>query len=616
MGKVHDTGNLPNYWKEIINFSDVAIIGKTLDGIITNWNHGAERLYGYRSDEVLNKSISLIIPKGSIDELPYILNELKKGRHIDDLEVVRVRKDGKQLLVLISISPIRDDEGKIIGAATFTRDISKRKRIELALKESENNFRLLADSMPQIVWTADECGWVDYFNQKWLDYSGMSLEKSRGWGWEDQVYPDDLSKLLDVWTVSIETGEDYEMEYRLKRKDGEYRWHLGRALPIKNSSGEVIKWFGTNTDIHDEKLYEEELQKSRDLLDIIFQNVTNGIIVYNGQEVVYVNQAIADIFELNDTEEFKKIFPHTIEEKFELYSESGVPFALAESPTMRALNGEVNAKKIYRYVNTENGKEKWLVSTSRPVLDNAKKIVFVITIINDITEEKLAQQRKDEFVSMASHELKTPLTSVKAFTQIMEKMAEAKNFGNMTKYLQKMDTQIVHITRLIEDLLNLPYINKGIIAYQGEYFDLDALVREIAETFRLTAEGYKIILEGRADKQIFGDKERIGQVIINLLTNAVKYSSPGSKIIIKTQAEGHKEVRFSVTDFGIGIPKKDQEKIFTRFYRVKRKNSHNFPGLGVGLYISSEIIKRHRGNIGVDSENNKGSTFYFTLPIK
>jgi len=232
----------------------------------------------------------------------------------------------------------------------------------------------------------------------------------------------------------------------------------------------------------------------------------------------------------------------------------------------------------------------------------------------EIEKRKKLEQQKDEFIALASHELKTPITSLKAFAQVLQKKCQKQKDKSSAAYLGKMDIQINKITTLIEDLLDITKIEAGKLSFHQGQFLFDDLVDEIIEEVQPTARHHKIVKKGTTGKSLVADHDRIGQVITNLLTNAIKYSPNSEKVILELSADLD-SVSVSIHDFGIGISEEEQQYVFERFYREKRNGQETFPGLGLGLYISSEIIKRHNGRIWVTSKENKGSKFTFTLPL-
>lgn len=233
----------------------------------------------------------------------------------------------------------------------------------------------------------------------------------------------------------------------------------------------------------------------------------------------------------------------------------------------------------------------------------------------DIDDQKKVEKEKDEFLSIASHELKTPLTSIKAYTQLLERKLKLNNENSELLYVEKTLDQIEKLNSLITDLLDVSKIENGKLKINKKPENLESVLQSAIETILHTS-GNNVKIERHGVKPDFlipFDKIRIEQVLINFLSNAIKYSPDNNQIFVTTFAD-EKEVRISVTDFGIGIPDFKQEYVFQKFYRVE-ESSLQFQGMGIGLYICSEIIKQHHGTIGVSSEPGEGSTFYFTLPI-
>jgi signal transduction histidine kinase len=224
------------------------------------------------------------------------------------------------------------------------------------------------------------------------------------------------------------------------------------------------------------------------------------------------------------------------------------------------------------------------------------------------------EQQKDEFVAVASHELKTPLTSIKALNQLLaEKLTFDKN-PLYDSYFRKTDSQIRRMEHLIKDLMDVSKIRANKLDYNKDWFDLENTVRTICEDMQEVRKSHQITVNGKLHQNVYGDKDRIAQVLTNLLTNAIKYS-PQANLVIVTMKETLKDVIVSTQDFGIGIGSESQRRIFERFYRVSQ-DERKFQGMGIGLFISSEIIGKHGGRIWVKSTKGKGSTFFFSLPLK
>ncbi|MCR4305997.1 MAG: MEDS domain-containing protein [Candidatus Daviesbacteria bacterium] len=232
----------------------------------------------------------------------------------------------------------------------------------------------------------------------------------------------------------------------------------------------------------------------------------------------------------------------------------------------------------------------------------------------DITERKKLEQQKDHFLGVATHELKTPVTSIKAYAQVLHQMFYEQGDIKSAEMLGKMEGQINRLIGLIKELLDVTRLQTGKLQFNKNKFDFNELVSEVAEEVGRISPRHQLIKDLARTKAVYGDRERLGQVISNFLTNAIRYSSQKDRIRIMTKGKNG-QVSLSVQDFGIGIPKEKQQKIFKRFYQIENAVERTPTGLGLGLYISSEIIKRHSGAIQVESEVGKGSTFSFTIPV-
>lgn len=243
---------------------------------------------------------------------------------------------------------------------------------------------------------------------------------------------------------------------------------------------------------------------------------------------------------------------------------------------------------------------------------NRKLIEIQKALLDEIEFRRQAEHKKDEFISIASHELKTPLTSVKGYMQLLERSIDKGDTVTVKKHLGKAQLQLEKLNELIADLLDISKIESGKLKFNKRYFSIDELLDSVIDIIHQSSPEFKIIRNGTVAREIYADEMRIEQVIINFLTNAIKYSPGTSEIHININNKGDK-VYLGVKDFGIGIAPEQQKCVFDKFYRVEETAIH-FQGLGIGLYISAEIIRRHGGEVGVKSKLDEGSEFYFLLP--
>lgn len=259
--------------------------------------------------------------------------------------------------------------------------------------------------------------------------------------------------------------------------------------------------------------------------------------------------------------------------------------------------------------------EKTLLLSARKIVLEDYKTKLILLSIEDISERKMKEAQKDDFIGYVTHELKTPLTSLSMFVQILEGYHKKTKDKKSQFLLQKAAIQIGRLTNLLNSFSNVYRAQNGKMELQKEKTDLNKLVSSVVEMFQYTQNSHDIQHTGTITKQVSLDKERIHEVLVNLLTNAIKYSPNSDKVVVNLE-EDDKKIVVSVQDFGLGIPRDETDKVFERFFRVKAKEENRIKGLGLGLYIVNEIVKAHKGRLWVESTEGTGSTFFFSLPKK
>jgi len=257
----------------------------------------------------------------------------------------------------------------------------------------------------------------------------------------------------------------------------------------------------------------------------------------------------------------------------------------------------------------------------RTLLINAKRIEFgdfatdfLLLGLQDITKRKIIEQQKDDFVGYVTHELKTPITTVVAFVQILQGYHEKTGDKRSQFLLAKINNQMKRLTGLLNSFTNVYKAQTSILEFNKQKFDLNTVVHDVVESFQYMSTTHNLIVQGTTTKPIRGDREKIYEVLVNLIMNAIKYSPNADKVKIKLE-ESPTHMTVSVKDYGVGIPREEQQKVFERFFRVKSKMKYKIEGLGLGLYLAASIIKGHKGKLWVESTEGKGSTFFFSLPI-
>jgi PAS domain S-box-containing protein len=501
--------------------------------------------------------------------------------------------------------PVRDETGQIVKWFGTCTDIDEQKQAEQKIKASEENLRVLAETVPQLVWTKRPDGQFAYTNQRWRDYTGSTLEQlqSDQWAHLQFLHPDDHEGNRAHWLHALDTGDMFEYEQRLRNaQTGEYRWFLVRAMPVRDEAGQIVKWFGTSTDIEEQKRIEAALRQSQERASVLMNSSIIGIFLAEGEQIVDANDS------------YLRMTGYTRED----LREGHISWMRMTPPAYLARTQQAQQELVVQQYGTPYEKEYVCKDGSRlPVVVGVVALrrdpLHTIGFVLDNSARKELEQRKDDFISMASHELKTPLTALKLQTALLHRKLAKQGIPASAPALSSMETQINKVTRLVEELLDVSKIQAGRLEYQQETVDLDALLREITETMQQTHSSHRILVRGTVGTSLIGDPDRLGQVFINLLSNAIKYS-PDAKTVEVDLSTSEDVVTIRVRDHGLGIPRELRDKIFDRFYRVTDPRQRAIPGLGMGLYIVAEIVEHHGGTISVESEVGEGSTFTVTLP--
>lgn len=508
------------------------------------------------------------------------------------------------------LEPVYDTKGAIDGVAFFGFDVTGLVKANQEVKESENRFSFLADSISHKVWTSGPDGRATYYNKGWYDYTGKTgFEELNKRIWEI-IHPDDLETAKVLWARTVETGESLDIEQRFMDTNGEYLWHLTRVHAHKDDEGKVIMWVGTSTNIHEQKTALEALKKSEEHFKALSNN--NSLIIWqvNAEGILtYVNDTWTTFtgLELNDTLLQQTLDAVHPDDRKETIEKLGAEFM-----------SHIPMQTKFRLRNA-NGLYRWVLAYANPVF-NPDFTGYIGSMI-DIDEQERAQKatrqllrKRDEFLGIASHELKTPITSMKASLQILDKLAQVElNPAKVRPFIDMANKQVRKLTEIVDDLLDVTKIQSGKMQLNVSTYSMQDSIQDCINEMQQYTQGHQLIIEKNDPVNVIADRTRIEQVITNLFSNAIKYSPGKDKVIINIE-KMENEVKFSVTDFGIGIPHDKQSYIFDRFFRV-HESSQNFSGLGLGLYISAEIIHRHRGKVGMESDEGKGSTFWFTLPL-
>ena len=382
----------------IVESSDDAIVSMGLNNLIQTWNAGAQRLFGFQADEVIGQPITMLLPPERIAEEDLILARLQDGQRVEHLETVRLAKDGRRINVAVTVSSVKNQAGQIIGESKIIRDITDRKRAEEALGESEQRFRTMADAIPQLAWIAKADGWVFWYNRRWYEYTGTTPEQMEGWGWQSLHDPETLPAVLQRWKASIATGDPFDMTFPLRGADNVFRPFLTRVMPLRDEQGRVVHWFGTNTDISEQKRAEEALQESRAKLKAALASMTDAVFISDTEgRIIEFNDAVATFYRFKSRAECAITFAD-YSAILDLYMANGDLVPLDQRSIPRALRGETAANAEYILRRKDTG-ETWFGSYSfAPIRGQDGQIVGTVVAVRDITDHK----RRDEHIAKLS----------------------------------------------------------------------------------------------------------------------------------------------------------------------------------------------------------------------
>lgn len=495
------------------------------------------------------------------------------------------------------------------GLILYFIDIEQSKTNIQEIKKDNHFLKSIIDQMPSGVVVAEApSGKLIISNRELKNIFGnfpkstSRIKQYEKW----EAYHLDTGKRYESyeWPLarSLLNGETVNWEeLKIVKKDGSVGYLRIRSSPIKDKQGNIIAGVAIDNDITKAKLTEDELFKSRVEFEAISKNSPDIILRFDKKfSCLYANPAFKKTTGLSP----KKVVGKNI---FEIGFPQTVSLYWEEKLKSIFTDGKLDTVE---FCLNSRDYQAWLV----PEFNRVNQVQSVLSVSRDITGIKEAERKKDEFISMASHELKTPVTTIKVFSHILRKSAAESNYEKFPIYLRKMEDQVNKLNKLVDQLLDVSRIQIGTLELNKRRFSLPKLIKEIKETIQTNNPNHQILTKNIENIILYGDKDRIGEVLINLLSNAIKYS-PFSDNVLITTFKTKTHIIVKVIDYGIGIEKQYQDKIFQKLYRIYDSNDKTFPGFGMGLYISSEIIKLHSGQMAVKSKKGRGSTFSFTLPL-
>jgi PAS domain S-box-containing protein len=637
----------------IVDGCEDAIIAKTLDGLIESWNPGAERLYGYTAEEIRGKPISLLIPPDHPEELAAIMERLKRGGRINPYETVRVRKDGRRLDVSVSISPIKDARGAVVGASVIARDVSERRRAErrraarLAVTQALTEAATVGEAVPRILqivceslgwdvgalWTVDEEAHILRCVEVWrqpsvhvpeFEADGRRRTFAPGVGLPGRIWVSGKP----AWISDVAADTNFARG-PVAHREG---LHAAVGFPVlvgrkvlgvieflsrevREPEDDLLEMMATVGgqvgQFLERRQAEEKLRQSEQNLADFFDNAAMGL-HWEGPDGMVLRANRAELEMLGYTED-EYVGHHIAEFHADSPVIEDILARLPRGVTLRDYEARLRCK---------DGSIKHVLIDSNVLWEHGK-FVHARCFTRDITDRKRAEEAlkeadrlKDEFLATLAHELRNPLGPISNAVQIL-RLTGGKGQAN-ERVQETLERQVRHMIRLVDDLLEVSRITRGKLELRKERVELTAVVASALEASRplIEAAGHELTVTLPPDPVMLeADPVRLAQVLVNLLNNAAKYTDQGGRIWLTAEQRGN-EVVVRVRDTGIGLPAEMLPHIFEMFTQVDRSSRHAQGGLGIGLTVVRSLVHMHGGSAHAHSAGpGQGSEFTVRLPL-
>ncbi|MFD0939690.1 PAS domain-containing sensor histidine kinase [Pedobacter boryungensis] len=535
-------------------------------------------------------------------------NIMKTGiAHHGNEQPINLIKNGQRQTVYINYvyEPLKDADGSINRIMVVAIDVTEMLESKRKIQDAEERARLSTAAAGLGTFDLDLRTGEMNTSERFDEIFGYKHHVPRA-SYVSVIHPDDHEIRLNAHRRALDIGQIY-YEVRVIWEDKSIHWIRVQGKIYYDGDGKALRMLGTVMDITQQRNAKEELIRINQRLEIALEAGRFGS------------------YEL-DIKTNKIRFSDQFNKNYGLLPKKKLTYAELldfiepdfKENVVKAINNAILEGTIYQaeyQIRWSDDSIHWIKESGKAQYDEKGIPLTFIGVSFDITETKQLQQQKDDFIGIASHELKTPVTSIKAYAQVLERILLKKGDVMEAGLMKKMDLQLNRLTNLIGDLLDVTKVNSGKLQYNLTHFDFNEMVRSEVEELQRATEKHQIIENLEEVGLVYADRERISQVVTNLLTNAIKYSPNSEKIVVHTMIENDNVV-LCVEDFGIGIAETNLNKVFEQFYRVSGSMQHTFPGLGLGLYISSEIIKREGGKIWVSSKEGEGSKFWFSIPIQ
>ena len=449
--------------------------------------------------------------------------------------------------VQLSFTPLCDAHQTITGIIITANDITAQVRARKRVEENESYFRRMADNVPAIIFLWKSDGFCTYKNRQWFEYTGAMEEEAQGFSWFNYIDINSRPEVQQTLFSAIKNKTSLKVEFQLRRKDGKYRWFEKAVAPRFDDKGNIEGYIGTMTDIHERKLAEEQLKDAEERLRLAAEATGMATFDMDMQNFTVIHSPrLLQIFGYENEEVQNRTLPRS--QFFNRIHPDDI--AAVESALLRAYQtGSYNYEA--RLILPDQS-IRWIKLEGKIFYSRSNKPMRMIGMVEDITRRKQLEKHKDDFLGIVSHELKTPVTTLKVYTQLLQEQFEANTDAASTTMLRRMNSQINKLSLLIKDLLDTARMDTGTMQVSFQLFDLNTVLNEVIAEFSLTGSTHRIIKKNDQSFPVMGDPARTSQVIFNIISNAIKYSPKANEVIVNTQQKD-KFVICSIQDFGMGI---------------------------------------------------------------
>jgi len=606
--------------------SGIAVVG--LDGRMLQVNAAFCRILGYSDRELLSKAWQDLIHPDDLSLAFESREQLSKDPFACvDTERRYVHSSGTVVWARVKASQVRDGDGKPLYFVAHVEDVTDRKRTEEALHESEDRFRIMADSCPEMLWVTDAAGAILFINRAYREICGITSEEITEFQWQLAIHPDDAAEYVGTFESAVREHTPYWAEGRFRDAAGKWRWIFSHAEPRFSPSGIFLGHVGLSLDITERKQVEQALHASEEKFRELAENIREvfWIMSPTTNETIYISPAYEEVWGRSCESLYRDPMSFT-------HAMHPDDLELAHLWFARQIAGELIDSE-YR-IRTPDGQEKWIRDRAFPIRDQAGQLLRVVGIAEEITErkryqEELIQARKDaeaanqsksRFLANMSHEIRTPMNGVLGMVQLLletDLTPEQRRFATVAHSSGRT------LLTLIDDILDLSKIEARKIVFENLNFDLRGAVQDVVELLRVQAGEKGLSIRSHMSPKIpallRGDAHRLRQVLTNLCANAIKFTEHGGVTVnslLASRSEGAVTVRFTISDTGIGIGPDQIAGLFLPFTQADASTTRKYGGTGLGLAISKQLVEMMGGTIGVDSQEGRGSSFWFTAVLE